>query len=44
MSEKVEFLLRTVSIGGGATLIMDGWALLLRQFGTSSLSLAFLGR
>lgn len=44
MSEKVEFALRTVLIGVGATLLMDGWALLLRRFGIPSLNFAFLGR
>lgn len=44
MSEPVEFVLRTVLIGAGATLVMDGWALLLRQFGIPSLNFAFLGR
>ena len=32
------------SIGVGATLTMDGWALLLRQFGIPSLDFALLGR
>jgi hypothetical protein len=44
MSERIEFALRTVSIGVGATLVMDGWALVLRQFGIPSLNFAFLGR
>jgi hypothetical protein len=44
VNEKVEVLLRTVLIGGGATLVMDGWALLLRRLGIPSLNLAFLGR
>jgi hypothetical protein len=44
MSDAIEFGLRTVLIGGGATLVMDGWALLLRQFGIPSLNFAFLGR
>jgi len=39
-----EFVLRTLLIGVGATLAMDGWALLLRRFGIPSLNLAFLGR
>jgi hypothetical protein len=37
-------VLRTVLIGVGATLVMDGWALLLRRFGIPSLNFAFLGR
>jgi hypothetical protein len=44
VSDRVEFVLRTILIGGGATLVMDGWALLLRQFGIASLNFAFLGR
>jgi len=44
MSETVEFAVRAVSIGAGATLLMDVWALLLRQFGVPSLNFAFLGR
>jgi len=44
MSEPLEFVLRTVLIGSGATLVMDGWARLLRGFGIPSLNFAFLGR
>jgi hypothetical protein len=44
MSEKVEFVLRAVLIGVGATVVMDLWALLLRQFGIPSLNFALLGR
>jgi hypothetical protein len=44
VSEKVEFLARAVLIGVGATIVMDLWALLLRQFGIPSLNFAFLGR
>jgi hypothetical protein len=44
MSETVEFVLRTVLIGAGATMAMDVWALLLRRFGIPSLSFALLGR
>jgi len=44
MSESVEFVLRTVLIGGGATLGMDLWAVFLRRFGIPSLNFAFLGR
>ena len=40
MSDKVEFVLRTVLIGAGATLVMDGWALVLRWFGIPSLNFA----
>jgi hypothetical protein len=31
-------------IGAGATLLMDGWAFLLRRFGIPSLDFALLGR
>lgn len=44
MNETIEFALRTVLIGVGATLAMDLWALLLRQFGIPSLNFAYLGR
>lgn len=44
MSEKIEFVVRAVLIGVGATMVMDLWALLLRQFGVPSLNFAFLGR
>jgi len=44
MSERFEFVLRAVLMGVGATLLMDAWALLLKQFGIPSLNFAFLGR
>ena len=44
MSEPLEFVLRAVLIGVGATLVMDGWAFLLRQLGIPSLNFALLGR
>lgn len=44
MSETLEFARRAVLIGAGATLVMDVWAALLRQFGVPSLNLDFLGR
>src|SRR5687767_14611093 len=44
MTDTVEFALRSLAIGAGATLVMDGWALLLRQLGISSLNFAMLGR
>lgn len=44
MSEVVEFALRAILIGAGATVVMDVWAVLLRQCGVPSLNLAFLGR
>lgn len=44
MSETLEFFLRAVAIGVGATILMDVWAAILRRFGVPSLNLAFLGR
>lgn len=44
MSDKIEFALRTVLLGAGATLVMDVWAYLLKQLGIPSLNFAFLGR
>lgn len=44
MSDPLEIALRAVLIGAGATLTMDGWALLLRRFGVPSLDFKLLGR
>ncbi len=44
VSTNLDFIVRTVLIGAGATIVMDLWALLLRQFGIPSLSFAFVGR
>ena len=44
VSAKVEFITRVPLIGVGATIVMDLWALLLRQIGIPSLNFAFLGR
>ena len=44
MNEKLEFVVRALLIGIGATMVMDLWAMLLRQFGIPSLNFAFLGR
>jgi hypothetical protein len=44
VSEKTEFVIRTILTGVGATMVMDAWALLLRQFGIPSLNFALLGR
>ena len=44
MNQTIEFAVRAVVIGVGATMVMDAWALLLRQFGIPSLNFAFLGR
>ena len=40
----MEFMLRAVLIGAGATLVMDAWAFVLRRFGVPSLKFALLGR
>jgi hypothetical protein len=40
----IEFVLRAIFIGAGATLIIDTWAALLRRVGVPSLNMAFLGR
>ena len=44
MNSTVEFVLRAVLIGSGATMVMDLWAAMLRRFGVPSLNFAFLGR
>ncbi len=44
MNKTVEFALRSILIGAGATIVMDLWAALLRRFGIPSLNFAFLGR
>lgn len=45
MSEAVEFALRTLWIGAGATVVMDLWAVLRRRlFGIPSLDYALVGR
>jgi hypothetical protein len=44
VSERFELVLRTILIGSGATLVMDGWAFLLRRLGIPSLDFAVLGR
>ncbi len=44
MNHNAEFLFRAFVIGVGATLTMDLWALILRQFGVPSLNFALLGR
>ena len=44
VSYLLEFVLRAFLIGVGATIVMDLWALLLKQFGIASLNFAFLGR
>lgn len=44
MRETIELAARAALIGGGATIVMDAWALLLRRVGAPSLDLALLGR
>jgi hypothetical protein len=44
MNDTIEFALRTLLLGAGATVAMDIWAFFLRQFGIPSLNFAFLGR
>lgn len=44
MSEALEFVVRAILIGAGATLVMDVWALFLRQLGIPSMNFALLGR
>ncbi|MCX4241331.1 DUF2938 domain-containing protein [Paraliomyxa miuraensis] len=44
MSNTLEFVVRSMLIGTGATMAMDVWAAVLRQFGVPSLNFAFLGR
>src|SRR5271170_724177 len=44
MSHASEFVLRAFLTGVGATIVMDLWALLLKQLGIPSLNFAFLGR
>ena len=44
MNSTLEFALRAILIGVGATMIMDLWAIVLRLLRIPSLDLAFLGR
>ncbi len=44
MNKTTEFVIRSVLIGAGATMVMDLWAAVLRRFGVPSLNFAFLGR
>lgn len=44
MNATLEFVIRSILIGTGATLAMDLWAAVLRQFGVASLNFALLGR
>jgi hypothetical protein len=44
MRNTLEFVVRSMLIGAGATMAMDVWAAVLRRFGVPSLNFAFLGR
>ncbi len=44
MNKTIEFVVRSMLIGAGATMAMDIWAAVLRRFGVPSLNFAFLGR
>lgn len=44
MPTAFEYVFRSIFIGAGATLVIDGWAALLRRFGVPSLNFALLGR
>lgn len=44
MGEGLELVVRAIVIGVGATLLMDGWAFVLRRMGVPSLDFALLGR
>lgn len=43
-SSTIEFVVRSVLIGSGATLAMDAWGAVLRRLGVPSLDFALLGR
>jgi hypothetical protein len=44
VNSTVELAVRSVLIGTGATLVIDGWAAMLKRFGVPSLNFALLGR
>jgi hypothetical protein len=44
MNKTIEFVVRSILIGAGATVVMDVWAAVLRRFGVPSLNFALLGR
>jgi len=44
MNGKIEFIVRSIVIGAGATVVMDLWAALLRRLGVPSLNFGLLGR
>jgi hypothetical protein len=44
MDERLEFLLRALTIGTGATIILDLWSALLRRFGVAATNWGMVGR
>lgn len=44
MSHVTELVVRTTTIGVGATLVMDAWGAVLRRLGVRTLDFAMLGR
>jgi Protein of unknown function (DUF2938) len=44
MNKTIEFVVRSILMGAGATIVMDVWAAVLRGLGVPSLNFAFLGR
>ncbi len=44
MNEALDFLLRAVSIGIGATVLLDLWSVLLRRFGVVTTNWGMVGR
>jgi hypothetical protein len=44
MNEASEFIVRALSIGIGATIVLDLWSLLLRQFGVPMANWGLVGR
>jgi len=40
----IQEIARIVLIGGGATVVMDIWLMLLKRFGVQTLNFAFIGR
>jgi putative Mn2+ efflux pump MntP len=44
MRDVGEFVVRSLAIGGGATVVMDVWGAALRRFGVPTLKLELLGR
>jgi hypothetical protein len=44
MAEALEFLLRALMIGAGATIVLDLWSALLRAFGVAATNWGMVGR